>query len=88
MVRVKEDGPPLNTRPNFRDKKVLCSNLFDTHGPVAQIIVSKGRTINEDFCAINSLSEVENTIENKGQSQDQEGSRYYMIMQGPTKPSW
>ena len=56
---LKGDGPPLNPRPNFIDQKVLYSIFFDAHGPVAQIIVPKGRTINRDFYANNCLSEVE-----------------------------
>ena len=56
---LKGDKPPLNPRPNFRDQKVLYSIFFDAHGPVAQIIVPKGRTINGDFYANNCLSEIE-----------------------------
>ena len=56
---VKGEAPPLNPRPDFRDQKVLYSIFFDAHGPVAQIIVPKGKTITGDFYVNNCLSEVE-----------------------------
>ena len=56
---VKGEAPPLNPSPDFRDQKVLYSIFFDAHGPVAQIIVPKGKTITGDFYVNSCLSEVE-----------------------------
>lgn len=56
---LKGERPPLIPRPDFRDPKVLYSIFFDAQGPVAQIIVPKGKTINGEFYAYNCLSEVE-----------------------------
>ena len=56
---LKGDGPPLIPRPDFRDQKVLYSIFFDAQGPVAQIIVPKGKTITGEFYANNCLSEVD-----------------------------
>ena len=56
---LKGYGPPLNPRPDFRDQKVLYSIFFDAQGPVAQIIVPKGKTITGEFYANNCLTEVE-----------------------------
>ena len=49
-------------KPDFRTAKIMYCIFFDGRGPVAQILVPKGRTVTGDFYTNSCLLEVEHHL--------------------------
>ncbi|KAI6647450.1 Transposase [Oopsacas minuta] len=54
---AKGEAPPLNSRLDFRDQKVLYSIFFDAHSPVPKIIIPKGKQLPRTFTPTSACQE-------------------------------
>ena len=60
--KESQSDPPMIAKPDFRTAKIMYSIFFDGRGPVAQILVPKGRTVTGNFYTNSCLLEVEHHL--------------------------
>ena len=49
--KESQSDPPMIANQDFRTAKIMYCIFFDRRGPVAQILVPKGRTVTGNFYA-------------------------------------
>ena len=57
-----QSDPPMIAKRDFRSAKIMYCIFFNGRGPVAQILVPKGKTVTGNFYTNNCLLDVENHL--------------------------